>query len=148
MLLSLTHSRTSFLPRRRMPMERLVWAIIGMAMFRHVPMTQLVNQLDILLPGERPFVVPSAFLQARQKLGDKSIEPLFHETAARWYQPSHHPDWAGLQLLAVDGVMATAGRRWGDVAYPRHRQEHGGIRLCSRCWVGSGDNWICTDLGE
>ena len=91
--------------RRRMPMERLVWAIIGMAMFRHVPMTQLVNQLDILLPGERPFVVPSAFLQARQKLGDKSIERLFHETAARWYQPSQHPDWAGLQLLAVDGVM-------------------------------------------
>ena len=40
------------LRRRRMPMERLVWAIIGMAMFRHVPMTQLVNQLDILRPGE------------------------------------------------------------------------------------------------
>ncbi|ALP41808.1 putative IS4 transposase [Aeromonas schubertii] len=60
--------------RRRMPMERLVWAIIGMAMFRHAPMSQLVNQLDILLPGERPFVAPSAFLQARQKLGDKSIE--------------------------------------------------------------------------
>ncbi|TNI12510.1 IS4 family transposase [Aeromonas veronii] len=69
------------LRRRRMPMERLVWAIIGMAIFRHVPMTQLVNQLDILLPGDRPFVAPSAFLQARQKLGDKSIERLFHETA-------------------------------------------------------------------
>jgi hypothetical protein len=33
---------------RRMPMERLVWAIIGMAIFRHVPMTQQVNQLDML----------------------------------------------------------------------------------------------------
>ena len=33
------------LRRRRMPMERLVWAIIGMAIFRHVPMTQLVNQI-------------------------------------------------------------------------------------------------------
>ncbi len=42
------------LRRRRMPMERLVWAIIGMAIFRHIPMTQLVNQLDILLPGDRP----------------------------------------------------------------------------------------------
>ncbi|MCS3835194.1 hypothetical protein HNP10_004006, partial [Aeromonas veronii] len=69
------------LRRRRMPMERLVWAIIGMAIFRHVPMTQLVNQLDILLPGDRPFVALSAFLQARQKLGHKSIERLFHETA-------------------------------------------------------------------
>ncbi len=42
------------LRRRRMPMERLVWGIIGMAIFRNVPMTQLVNQLDILLPGDRP----------------------------------------------------------------------------------------------
>ncbi|MFB2853666.1 transposase domain-containing protein, partial [Aeromonas allosaccharophila] len=29
------------LRRRRMPMERLVWAIIGMAMFRQVPRPQL-----------------------------------------------------------------------------------------------------------
>ncbi|MEH8185962.1 transposase domain-containing protein, partial [Aeromonas allosaccharophila] len=79
------------LRRRRMPMERLVWAIIGMVIFRHVPMTQLVNQLDILLPGDRPFVAPSAFLQARQKLGDKSIERLFHETASLWHQQANHP---------------------------------------------------------
>jgi hypothetical protein len=93
------------LRRRRMPMERLVWAIIGMAIFRHVPMTQLVNQLDILFPGDRPFVAPSAFLQARQKLGHKSIERLFHDTAAGWHQQANHPGWAGLQLLAVDGVI-------------------------------------------
>lgn len=93
------------LRRRRIPMERLAWAIIGMAMFRYVPMTQLVNQLDILLPGERPFVAPSAFLQARQKLEDKSIDRLFHDTAARWHRQVDHPGWAGLQLLAVDGVM-------------------------------------------
>ncbi len=73
----LSEEGVATLRRRRMPMERLVWAI-----FRHVPMTQLVNQLDILLPGDRPFVAPSAFLQARQKLGDKSIERLFHETAS------------------------------------------------------------------
>lgn len=58
------------LRHRRMPMDRLVRIIIGMAIFRRVPMTQLVNQLDILLPGNRPFVAHSAFLQARQKLGD------------------------------------------------------------------------------
>ncbi|WP_421265144.1 IS4 family transposase [Aeromonas veronii] len=122
------------LRRRRMPMERLVWAIIGMAIFRHVPMTQLVNQLDILLTGDRPFVAPSAFLQARQKLGDKSIERLFHETASRWHQQANHPGWAGLQLLAVDGVMwrtpdtpdnaaafAKPGTQHGETAYPQVR---------------------------
>jgi hypothetical protein len=51
-----------------MSMARLVWTIIGMAILRNVPMTQLVNQPDILLPGDRPFAAPSAFLQARQKL--------------------------------------------------------------------------------
>ncbi len=65
------------LRRRRIPMERLVWAIISMAIFRHVPMTQLVNQLDILLPGDRPFVAPSAFLQARQKLGTRASSGCF-----------------------------------------------------------------------
>ena len=122
------------LRRRRMPMERLVWAIIGMAIFRNVPMTQLVNQLDILLPGDRPFVAPSAFLQARQKLGHKSIERLFHETAAGWHQQANHPGWAGLQLLAVDGVMwrtpdtpdnaaefAKPGTQHGETAYPQVR---------------------------
>ncbi len=70
MPLSLSHSPTSFpsefittllceecvatLRRRRMPMERLVWAIIGIAIFRNIPMAQLVNQLDILLPSDRP----------------------------------------------------------------------------------------------
>ncbi|MGL5039818.1 MAG: IS4 family transposase [Aeromonas sp.] len=122
------------LRRRRMPMERLVWAIIGMAIFRNVPMTQLVNQLDILLPGDRPFVAPSAFLQARQKFGDKSIERLFHETASLWHQQAHHPGWAGLQLLVVDGVMwrspdtpdnttafAKPGTQHGETAYPQVR---------------------------
>jgi IS4 transposase len=122
------------LRRRRMPMDRLVWAIIGMAIFRHVPMTQLVNQLDILLPGDRPFVAPSAFLQARQKLCHKSIERLFHDTAAGWHQQANHPGWAGLQLLAVDGVMwrtpdtpdnaaafAKPGTQHGETAYPQVR---------------------------
>ncbi|MGE6108919.1 IS4 family transposase [Aeromonas sobria] len=122
------------LRRRRMPMERLVWAIIGMAIFRNVPMTQLVNQLDILLPGDRPFVAPSAFLHARQKLGHKSIARLFHETATGWHQQANHPGWAGLQLLAVDGVMwrtpdtpdnaaafAKPGTQHGETAYPQVR---------------------------
>ena len=115
------------LRRRRMPMERLVWAIIGMAIFRHVPMTQLVNQLDILLPGDRPFVAPSAFLQARQKLGDKSIERLFHETA------SLAPAGQSSRL----GRAATARRRWRDVAHPRYPGQC--RRLCQTRHPAWGD---------
>ena len=122
------------LRRRRMPMERALWAIIGMSLFRRVPMAQLANQLDILLPGERPFIVPSAFTQARQKLADKAVEQVFRQTAALWHQQSQHPSWAGLQLLAVDGVVwrtpdtpdnATAFAKsktaQGETSYPQVR---------------------------
>ena len=122
------------LRRRRMPMERALWVIIGMSLFRRVPMAQLANQLDILLPGERPFIVPSAFTQARQKLADKAVEQVFRQTAALWHQQSQHPSWAGLQLLAVDGVVwrtpdtpdnATAFAKsktaQGETSYPQVR---------------------------
>src|SRR5574344_963924 len=104
------------LRRRRMPMERALWAIIGMSLFRQVPMAQLANQLDILLPGDRPFIVPSAFTQARQKLADKAVEQVFRQTAARWHQQSQHPTWAGLQLLAVDGVV------WRTLTIPSYER--------------------------
>ena len=122
------------LRRRRMPMERALWAIIGMSLFRQVPMAQLANQLDILLPVDRPFIVPSAFTQARQKLADKAVELVFRQTAARWHQQSQHPTWAGLQLLAVDGVVwrtpdtpdnamafAKSKTAQGETSYPQVR---------------------------
>ncbi len=102
------------LRRRRMPMERLVWAIIGMAIFRHVPMTQLVNQLDILLPGDRPFVAHSAFLQARQKLGTRASSGCFtrppiagaHALSDGAHQPSAHASRHG-ELILADSLPHT-----------------------------------------
>jgi hypothetical protein len=57
------------LRKRRLPLDMVVWVVvgigIGMAMFRHISMGQIVNHLDIMLPGKRPFVAPSAVVQAR-----------------------------------------------------------------------------------
>jgi hypothetical protein len=33
--------------KRRLPAEMVVWVVVGMALFRHIPMNQIVNQLDI-----------------------------------------------------------------------------------------------------
>ncbi len=60
--------------KRRLPMEMMVWAMTGMALFRSLSMNQIVSHLDILLPGKRPFVVPSAVVQARQRLGADVIK--------------------------------------------------------------------------
>jgi hypothetical protein len=45
-----------------------------MALYRHIPMSRIVNQLDILLPGTRPFVAPSAVMQARRRQGDELVK--------------------------------------------------------------------------
>jgi hypothetical protein len=37
-------------------MENMVWAVIGMALFRKFPMRQMLNQLDIILPSGIPYV--------------------------------------------------------------------------------------------
>ncbi len=65
-----------------------------MALFRHIPMGQVVNQLDIVLPGKRP----SAVVQARQRLGNDAVRRVFEQTQSP-------PHWCGLTLLAVDGVV-------------------------------------------
>ena len=68
--------------KRRLPLELMVWSVVGMALFRHMPMSQIVNQLDILLPGGRPFVAPSAIVQARQRLGEDPVREVFEKTQA------------------------------------------------------------------
>ncbi|GIB76410.1 Mobile element protein [Vibrio cholerae] len=40
-----------------------------MSLYRHLSMSKVVSQLDILLPGKKPFVAPSAVIHARKKLG-------------------------------------------------------------------------------
>lgn len=101
----LENSGTMTLRRRRLPMEMTVWGVVGMALFRHRPMSQIVNQLDILLPGKRPFVAPSAIVQARQRLGEEPVRQVFEQTQALWHNNTPHPHWCGLTLLGVDGVV-------------------------------------------
>ena len=91
--------------KRKLPMESMVWAVIGMALFRKFPMRQLVNQLDIMLPNGAPYVAPSAVTQARKKLGSHVIHSIFEQTQSQWHQQAQHPSWCGLGLYGVDGVV-------------------------------------------
>lgn len=91
--------------KRRLPMEMMVWSVIGMSLYRHLSMEKVVSQLDILLPGNRPFVAPSAVIQARQRLGSDVMKAAFSKTQQLWHEKTPHPDWYGLTLHAVDGVV-------------------------------------------
>ncbi|XPF94167.1 IS4 family transposase [Colwellia sp. RE-S-Sl-9] len=131
---ALAQSGIATIRKRKLPMEQMVWAVIGMALFRKMSIRQLVNQLDIILPNGAPYVAPSAVTQARKKLGHKAIESIFNKTQSLWHEESTHPTWCGLTLLGVDGVVwrtpdskenneyfARTGNSHGKASYPQVR---------------------------
>lgn len=121
----LAESGTVTLRKRRLPLEMMVWCIVGMALERKEPLHQIVNRLDIMLPGNRPFVAPSAAIQARQRLGSEAVRRVFMKTAQLWHNATPHPHWCGLTLLAIDGVFwRTPDTPENDAAFPR--QTHAG----------------------
>ena len=52
------------LRKRKLLMDAMVWAVIGMALFRTGCVRQLINKLDIVLPKEVDYVARSAITQA------------------------------------------------------------------------------------
>src|ERR1700744_4056162 len=91
--------------RRRLPAEQVIWLVIGMALFRNLPIVEVVDQLDLALPDEREtLVAPSCITQARRRLGAEALSYLFAITAAAWCTRSAQADrWRGLALYGRDG---------------------------------------------
>ncbi|MBQ4769819.1 IS4 family transposase, partial [Pectobacterium versatile] len=116
----LADTGTVTLRKRRLPMEMMVWAVAGMTLFRSLSMNQLVSHLDILLPGKRPFVVPSAVVQARQRLGADVIRRVFEKTRQLWFEKTPLSHWNGLTLMAIDGTLwRTPDTPENDAAFGR-----------------------------
>ena len=93
------------LRKRKLPMDAMVWAVVGMSLFRTESVRQLINKLDIVLPQEVDYVARSAVTQARKKLGSNVVKDVFHQTALTWNKRAEHPQWCGLNLYGVDGVV-------------------------------------------
>lgn len=93
------------LRKRKLPMDAMVWAVIGMALFRTESVRQLINKLDIVLPQEVDYVARSAVTQARKKLGSDVVRDVFLQSATTWHERAEHPHWCGLNLYGVDGVV-------------------------------------------
>ncbi len=97
---------TATLRRRRLPAERTVWLILGMALLRDWPVTEVARQLELALPaadGTRT-VAPSALPQARQRVGAAPLEWLFLRSGGQWAHRSAGTDrWHGLALYGIDG---------------------------------------------
>lgn len=122
---ALKQSDTVTFRKRKLPLESMVWLIIGMAIYNDKPLSQIVNMLDIVNREGKPFVAPSAVVQRRQALGEEAIRSLFELTQQHWNEQAHHPHWNGLTLLGVDGVVwRLPDSEENKQAYSRHKNSN------------------------
>ena len=61
---------------RKLPAEHVVWLVIGLALFRNLPIWHVLRQLNLTLGDAAP-CVHSAAIQGRQRLGDEPLKQLF-----------------------------------------------------------------------
>ena len=87
--------------RRKLPASEVIWLVLGMAMCADRSIRDVVEHLDLVVPGVRS-LAPSAIPQARYRLGPEPVEWLFHRTARAWTDPDSGA-WRGLSLYGVDG---------------------------------------------
>ena len=105
--------------KRRLPLESVMWCVMGMSLFRQESVWNIATKMDIALPGKRPIIAPSAMVQARQRLGVEAVQQTFKKMAQHWYRSNHFETWNGLNLLGVDGVV------WRTPDTPENRDRYG-----------------------
>jgi hypothetical protein len=103
---ALAATGTASIRRRRLPAEQALWLVLGMALFRDMPITTVVEHLQLTLPGSgAKRIAPSAVMQARGRLGEEPLRWLFERCAEAWALASGREfEWRGLALFGVDGT--------------------------------------------
>ena len=136
---ALAATGTASVRRRKLPAERVVWLVLGMALFEDRSIAEVVHHLDLVLPapgGGRGRISNAAIVQARDQLSAAPLAALFAQTATAWAPPAaDEARWRGLAVYALDGTtlrvpdtpdnVAAFGRppsRYGEGAgYPQLR---------------------------
>ena len=103
---SLHQTGKASIRRRKLPAEHVVWLVIGLALFRDQPIGYVVEQLKLVF-GTTEYCVPSAAVQARQRLGREPLNALFCLLSQAWFAESQqqYSNFHGLSVCAVDGVV-------------------------------------------
>jgi len=100
---SLTDTVT--LRKRKLPLESMVWLVIGMAIFNNKPMSHIVNLMDIVDRTGRSFTAPNSVIARRKTLGEDTLRVLFDITQQHWHAEEKHPPWHGLKLNSINGAV-------------------------------------------
>jgi hypothetical protein len=102
---ALESTGTATVRKRRITAAQVVWLVIAMAVFRHLSITDIVEHLQLVLPGSKKRLAPSGLAQRRAKLGAEPIKWLFEKCAGKWAIASADARrWRGLALYGIDGT--------------------------------------------
>jgi Transposase DDE domain/Insertion element 4 transposase N-terminal len=105
---ALLSTGTATVRQRRLPQEQLIWLVIGMALLRNLPITDVVRRLELPLPAKDGdlHVAPAAVAQGRQRLGSEALEWLFLRCGEQWATTRAQANaWHGLAVFGVDGTV-------------------------------------------
>jgi hypothetical protein len=120
---ALAGTGTATVRQRRLPAQQVVWLVLGLAMFRHLNIVQVVDQLGLALPKGKGAVVASAIHKARKRLGPMPLQWLFQATAEAWaHKSAAAHKFHGLSVYGVDGTTL----RVPDS--PENREHFGGTK--------------------
>lgn len=118
---ALTATGTATVRRRRLPVEEVIWVVLGMALFRDRPIEDVVSKLDLALPSNGGTVARSSVSAARERLGSEPMKWLFERSAQVWAHASAATHrWRGLAVYGMDG----SSLRVPDT--PENREHFGG----------------------
>jgi hypothetical protein len=126
---ALQQTKTVSLRRRRLPAERMIWLVIGLALFRNEPIWHIVQQLDLADGPASRAPVPSAAVAGRERLGEAPLAWLFERVASCWGSQGvpENELFHGLRSYAVDGVVwSLPDTPANSEAFKRAPKAHGG----------------------
>lgn len=89
---------------RRLPPDVVVWIVVGMALFRSLPIVDVMRRLSLYLGGSKA-PVSGALAMARAALGAEPVKALFEELGLSWGHDSvAEVLWKGMLVYAFDGT--------------------------------------------
>ena len=96
---ALSATGTATVRSRKLPAEKVVWLVIGMALFTDRSIKKVLEHLKLAMSST---MAASALTQARSRLTASPLRWLFERVALAWSR-SHETLWRGLSLYGVDG---------------------------------------------
>ena len=98
---------TASVRRRKLPAQRAVWLMLGMALLRGRSIQSVCDHLHLVLPDHNGKTIISSAVpvQARDRLGIAPLKNLFNAVVTRHgrEQVEAHR-WRGLAVLGIDGT--------------------------------------------